>query len=242
VEVDVMLSEREEILRALRTIGCQATATEIYSCCPSFVDQHALVDELRAMESEGLVVRNSAMRPSRYALPATPAGDTDTPARPVDPSPERGTGEVAAVTNREVRETKPSKRETRGPRNKTPAPFTRTPAQEIAMPKPQISSSVEIVLEAIKASRDPISHAELVAATHLPRQKVSSALNGLKKRDEIHVAGFLDGNRRAALHLPGPAPTKGKAVVARAAAIAPAQAPTKALSSGGGRPDAPLGV
>lgn len=61
--------------------------------------------------------------------------------------------------------------------------------------KPARAGTQEAVLEALKASRDPLILSEIVAATRSKVQTVKSALATLQRQGEIHVAGYLDGNK-----------------------------------------------
>ncbi len=230
-----MLTEREEMLAAFRQLRGKPTAAELYALAPSFVDQHALVDELRRMEGEGLLRREpgiTGVRPTRYALSGPQSAGQDTPreaplgAAKSRPSPERGTGEVAARAKRSIPESKAAFHD-------APAPDA-APGKETTMPKPRKQSAVDAVLAAITASRYALTHADLVAATKLESRQVTSALSGLKARGEIHVAGYVCGDRRKARFLPGPAAATVKPLVAPPVPASLPAAPVEALPSGGG--------
>ena len=65
------------------------------------------------------------------------------------------------------------------------------------MPKSK-KAVIEVITEALKASRDPLVVSELVATTGLSTTQVKNTLQRLKAKREAHVASYLDGNKKKA--------------------------------------------
>lgn len=197
MDAALAVDRRSEIRRALETIGCASTAKQIYSCCPAFADEAELRRELFAMSQEGLVRLVSEVAPARYALTGKEGAVPKAVVQP--PMKVESTRGVDADDMPPVK----IRRTVCAPAPIFPAvpagPVPAAQPEEPHMPKtkkvkPARAGMQETVLEALKASRDPLTVDVLAEITRFERNQVGNAVHQLSKKGLAVAVGQADGS------------------------------------------------
>lgn len=239
MDAALAVERRAEIRRALETIGCASTAKQIYSCCPAFADEAELRRELFAMSQDGLVRLVSEVSPARYALTGK-EGAAPTPAAarpPMKVESVRGVDEPDDMPPVQLRRT-----------GCAPAPiFPAVPAgpapaaqpKEPVMPKAKNAkkgrvNTQELVLEALKASRDPLTSQVVAEVTKLDVKQVQNALSLLRKKRLAAAVGAEEGKAHAKLWTVGDGKPGRKKVQQKTAKSQRSAAVSPAASHAGG--------